>query len=297
MELTKPSCRKDNEKDLPDIPENIRNEMKLHFVESMDEVLKIALEREIVALPMPATPRCGSRCPAGRSGRALSSRGAGHRLVACGESVGRPSFSGLPRLRGSHRLVARKFVIAAFVTSSAKPEQFPSDGLPEIAFLGRSNVGKSSLINALAGRKGLAFTSSTPGRTQTINFYRIDGSLYFVDLPGYGYARVPKELAGQWKELIESYLLTRRNSGSFLSDPGCPPGLDGQDLQLKQWLESHNRRYLVIATKTDKLNQSEQWQGLARIRKENVEPLPFSASTGRGVREIWQAITKTLQTR
>ena len=96
-----------------------------------------------------------------------------------------------------------------FVTSSAKPDQFPADGLPEIAFLGRSNVGKSSLINALMGQKGLAFTSNTPGRTQTINFYRINGTSYFVDLPGYGYARVPKELASEWKELIESYLLNR----------------------------------------------------------------------------------------
>ena len=80
---------------------------------------------------------------------------------------------------------------AEFVVSAGNPEMFPSDRLPEVAFLGRSNVGKSSLINALVGRRGLAFTSNTPGRTQTINFYRVDGSYYFVDLPGYGYARVP----------------------------------------------------------------------------------------------------------
>jgi len=186
---------------------------------------------------------------------------------------------------------------STFVTSSAKPEQFPSDGLPEIAFLGRSNVGKSSLINALVGRKGLAFTSSTPGRTQTLNFYRIKGSMYFVDLPGYGYTRVPKDLAGQWQELIEGYLLTRRTLDLSFLVLDARRGWMDRDLQLKQWLELHNRRYQVIATKTDKLNQSEQWQGLASIRKEHVEPLPFSASTGRGVREIWQAITKTLQTR
>ena len=99
---------------------------------------------------------------------------------------------------------------AEFVVSSGKPEQFPSDRLPEVAFLGRSNVGKSSLINALAGQKGLAFTSNTPGRTQTINFYRVDEEFYFVDLPGYGYARVPRGSPTEWKNLIEQYLTGER---------------------------------------------------------------------------------------
>ena len=142
---------------------------------------------------------------------------------------------------------------STFVTSSAKPDQFPSDGLPEIAFLGRSNVGKSSLINALIGRKGLAFTSNTPGRTQTINFYRINGAAYFVDLPGYGYARVPKELARQWQDLMESYLLTRQTLDLSFLILDARRGWMDQDLELKQWLELHNRRYQVIATKTDKL--------------------------------------------
>jgi len=186
---------------------------------------------------------------------------------------------------------------STFVTSSAEPDQFPSDGLPEIAFLGRSNVGKSSLINALTGRKGLAFTSSTPGRTQTLNFYRINESMYFVDLPGYGYNRISKELARKWRDLIESYLLNRPTLDLSFLILDARRGWMEQDLQLKQWLELHDRRYQVIATKTDKLNQSEQWQGLASIRKENVEPVPFSAHTGRGVRELWQVITKTLQTR
>ena len=186
---------------------------------------------------------------------------------------------------------------SSFIISAARPDQFPSDGLPEIAFLGRSNVGKSSLINALVGCKGLAFTSNTPGRTQTINFYKVNGTLYFVDLPGYGYARVPKELAGTWHDLIEHYLLTRKTLDLSLLILDIRRGWMDRDLQLKEWLEQHNRRYQVIATKTDKLNQSEQRHGLASIRKENVEPLPFSASTGRGVREIWQVITNTPQTR
>ncbi len=184
-----------------------------------------------------------------------------------------------------------------FIASAAGPERFPSDGLPEIAFLGRSNVGKSSLINALAGRKKLAFTSNTPGRTQTINFYRINGSLYFVDLPGYGYAKVPQKIAGQWRGLIEDYLLHRKTLDLCILILDTRRGWMDQDLQLKGWLDLHHRRYQVIATKTDKLNASEQGHGLAAIRKEGVEPLPFSAHTGRGVREIWQVITNTLQTR
>src|SRR5215475_16216567 len=100
---------------------------------------------------------------------------------------------------------------AEFVVSSGKPGLFPKDRLPEIAFLGRSNVGNSSLINALTGQKRLAFTSNTPGRTQTINFYKIDDAYYFVDLPGYGYAKVPTAQMQEWKSLIEEYLEKRES--------------------------------------------------------------------------------------
>ena len=191
-------------------------------------------------------------------------------------------------------------MLARFVVSAAGPGQFPTDGLAEVAFLGRSNVGKSSLINALVGQRGLAFTSSTPGRTQTINFYKVTPgaadaghNFYFVDLPGYGYARVPKVRTEEWKQLIETYLLTRTTLELSFVILDARRGWTPQDLQLKQWLEHYNRRYLVIATKMDKLNQSEQARTLAQIRNESAEPLPFSAITGRGVREIWQAIPKT----
>jgi GTP-binding protein len=183
---------------------------------------------------------------------------------------------------------------AEFVISSARPEQFPADGLPEVAFLGRSNVGKSSLINTLVGRSGLAFTSNTPGRTQTINFYRIDHKRYFVDLPGYGYARVPRDRAAEWKWLIENYLTNRKPLQLCFLILDARRGWMKQDLELRDWLEFHNRRSLVIATKMDKLNQSEVERGLRAIRKEGVEPLAFSALSGRGVREIWQAISTTL---
>jgi GTP-binding protein len=185
-------------------------------------------------------------------------------------------------------------VTSEFVVSSGKPDSFPKDRLPEIAFLGRSNVGKSSLINALTGQRRLAFTSNTPGRTQTINFYRIDGAFYFVDLPGYGYARVPPEVMAEWKNLIESYLQERETLKLACLVLDARRGWMEKDLDLKRWLEQRGRPFLVVATKTDKLNRSVQERGLSAIRQEGVEPLPFSAPTGRGVREIWQAITKTI---
>jgi GTP-binding protein len=184
---------------------------------------------------------------------------------------------------------------AEFITSAAAAAQFPAGDLPEIAFLGRSNVGKSSLINALTGQRKLAFTSNTPGRTQTINFYRVDGKLHFVDLPGYGYARVPLQIVVEWKKLIEQYLETRQSLTLSCLILDARRGWMETDLDLKRWLEVHGRPYLVIATKSDKLNQTDQERGLRAIREEGADPLPFSALTGRGVREIWQAITKTLQ--
>ena len=187
---------------------------------------------------------------------------------------------------------------AQFVTSAARPEQFPAETLPEIAFLGRSNVGKSSLLNCLTGQKKLAFTSAKPGCTQLVNFYRIDGQFHFVDLPGYGYARVPAGIVFEWKQLIEQYLLQRRSLELCFLILDARRGWMDKDLELRQWLEFHNRRYMVIATKTDKLkSQSNQRQGLESIRSQSpgTETLPFSAVSCRGAREIWQAI-KTIKT-
>jgi GTP-binding protein len=183
---------------------------------------------------------------------------------------------------------------AEFVISAARPDQFPAETLPEIAFLGRSNVGKSSLLNCLTGREGLAFTSAKPGCTQLINFYRVGDEFNFVDLPGYGYARVPKDIKSQWKELIEQYLLQRGSLQLCFMILDARRGWMDKDLELKQWLEFHNRRYLVIATKTDKLkSQNDLRRGVAAIRSQSpeTEPLPFSAVSCRGAREIWQAIS------
>jgi GTP-binding protein len=192
---------------------------------------------------------------------------------------------------------------AELIVSAANPRQFPvengifgeaSRNLVEIAFLGRSNVGKSSLLNALVKQPGLAFTSSRPGCTQLINFYRIQNDLRFVDLPGYGYAHVPLEERARWKTLIESYLMDRRNlTLSFLLIDARRGWMD-MDLELKSWLEFHNRRYQVIVTKVDKLKSNNQLKaGLAVIGKEipDRQPVPFSAMDGRGVREIWQIIS------
>ena len=185
---------------------------------------------------------------------------------------------------------------AEFMTSAARAEQFPEPSLPEFAFLGRSNVGKSSLLNRLAGRDGLAFTSARPGCTQLVNFFRVEDSLILVDLPGYGYAKVPKEITGSWQGLIEAYLLERKSLALCLLLLDARRGWMQKDLELKQWLEFHNRPYLVVATKIDKLKtQKEQHHGMAALRSQSTgsELIPFSAVTGRGAREIWQAIWKT----
>lgn len=181
---------------------------------------------------------------------------------------------------------------AEFVKSAVHPDQFPENGLPEIAFLGRSNVGKSSLLNCLVGSSGLAFTSSKPGCTQVINFFRVDGGFTFVDLPGYGYARVPLEIKAQWKRLVEQYLLHREALAICFLILDARRGWMEKDLELKNWLEFHGRRYTVIATKTDKLKtQKERAHSMAAIRgRTDTDPLPFSAIQCQGAREIWQAI-------
>jgi GTP-binding protein len=183
--------------------------------------------------------------------------------------------------------------LAEFVLSASGPERFPREEFPEIAFLGRSNVGKSSLINALIGEKKLAFTSNRPGCTQAINFYRVGGSYCFVDLPGYGYARVSKDQTLQWKKLIESYLLERKALELSLLILDSRRGWMERDLDLKRWLEVHRKPYLVVATKVDKLNQSERQRSLATLNNQGAPVISCSATTGRGMREIWQVITKT----
>lgn len=151
------------------------------------------------------------------------------------------------------------------------------------------------MLNVLTGQKGLAFTSARPGCTQLINFFQIGGEYMFADLPGYGYARVPKEIRAEWKGLIEQYLTRRQPLKLCVLLLDSRRGWMEKDLELKEWLEFQQRPYVVVATKIDKLNKREEHSGLAAIRKQlaGAQPVAFSAVTGRGVREIWQAISKT----
>lgn len=183
-------------------------------------------------------------------------------------------------------------VHSEFVTSAASENGFPAPGIPEVVFAGRSNAGKSSLINRLTGNRGLARTSSTPGKTQSINFYRINGSFYFVDLPGYGYARAGKSAIQSWKALIEGYFLGRAviALAIHIVDSRMPP--TDTDIQLSGWLAGLGVPRLVVATKSDKLSNNQKGAQL-RIISDSLEEssvIMASAETGTGSKEIWKRI-------
>ena len=169
--------------------------------------------------------------------------------------------------------------------------KLPDNDLPEIAFAGKSNVGKSSLINGLLNRKSLARTSAQPGKTQTINFYNVNKNLYFVDLPGYGYAKVAKSEKHRWSELIEGYFAQDRDLRLVveLIDMRHPP--TALDVQMIEFLIAHELPFLVLLTKCDKLNKKERAERLSKIREElpcgnQITILLFSGETGEGVSEL-----------
>ena len=181
-----------------------------------------------------------------------------------------------------------KISSARFVKSAARPDDFPRDQRPEIAFCGRSNIGKSSLLNTLTNVKGLARTSSAPGRTQTINFFLIDERFYFVDLPGYGYAEVSKAVKEKWGAMIEAYL-RRRDAlklALMLIDSRMPP--TESDVIMKQWLDHHGIPNAVVLTKIDKISRNQLNQALRNSAKTlNLkEIIPFSAVTASGKEQI-----------
>ncbi len=186
-----------------------------------------------------------------------------------------------------------------FLTSARVGSEYPRTGLPEIAFLGRSNVGKSSLINALTGRKALARTSRTPGRTQRAHFYSINDKTIFVDLPGYGFARVPGRVKAELAEVIESYLNARRPLALavLLVDSRHEP--TDLDLWMNGFLEERRLPVHVVGTKVDKLARGQRQMSIERIRRRlgQGQVLPFSSATGEGKRELWQIIDHRIGTR
>jgi GTP-binding protein len=189
-----------------------------------------------------------------------------------------------------------KISSARFVKSATRPDDFPRDQRPEIAFCGRSNIGKSSLLNTLTNSRGLARTSSSPGRTQTINFFMVDDSMYFVDLPGYGYAKVPKAVKEGWGAMIEGYLHHRRQLklALMLVDSRMPP-LDS-DITMKAWLDHHHIPNAVVLTKIDKISKNQLNQALrtsAQLLK-TKEIIPFSAVTGFGKEQLLTRIRAAL---
>ena len=181
---------------------------------------------------------------------------------------------------------------AEFVKSAFEMSHWTTDGRAEIAFLGRSNVGKSSLINSLLLRRGLARTSNTPGRTQSINFFLINDEFYFTDLPGYGYARVSKTMRADWGKMAEEYLAERRELAlcvQLIDSRHRPTALD---LQLNEWLVHYGKPHIVAATKADKLSNNELRKSLAETTKilSEVKIVAYSATTGRGRNELWNEI-------
>ena len=181
---------------------------------------------------------------------------------------------------------------AEFVISAVSERDFPREGIPEIVFAGRSNVGKSSLINRLAGTAKLARTSSTPGKTQSINFYRINGEFYFVDLPGFGYAKAAKSAVRQWKNLVERYFESRSTIALVLQlvDSRMPP--TSLDIGLSEWLGEMQLPRMIVATKTDKLSNNQRG-ALTRNMSNSLGGQPVvvsSAETGAGCRDIWKRV-------
>ena len=188
-----------------------------------------------------------------------------------------------------------EFIDIKLLTTAVKYEQYPDESLPEIALVGRSNVGKSSLINCLANRKNIARTSSTPGKTATINFYEIAGRYRIVDLPGYGYAKVSKQEKEKWGAMIEGYLSRRSNLRQVIQliDSRHKPTAD--DKMMFDWIKSYNYEPLVVATKLDKLKKSQVEGNLTAIYNDlelgdDSVLIPFSSETREGRDEVIELI-------
>lgn len=184
---------------------------------------------------------------------------------------------------------------AAFLKSAFQESQYPPPDKTEVAFAGRSNVGKSSLLNTLVNRKNLARTSSTPGRTQALNFFRVNGRFTFVDLPGYGYARVSLEVKRAWRRMVETYLRHRPNLKAVVVIVDIRRGLEKEERELIEWLGREGKNVVLVLTKIDKLSRRDRASRVRQMEKDvspvlSQAPILFSAKTGEGRKEIWDRL-------
>ena len=189
-------------------------------------------------------------------------------------------------------------VNAHFVISAAKPEDFPPGRLPEVAIVGRSNVGKSSLINSLVHQHGLARTSRTPGRTRLLNWFEVDGRFHLVDLPGYGYAAVDRNMRAGWQPLIEAYLDKRDVLAGVVLLVDVRRGPEEEELDFVPWLAERKVPIVVALTKADKLPKNKRMLEVAKAKKTLAlkrDPFAVSAQTGDGVEDLWRAIDKLVK--
>ena len=188
-----------------------------------------------------------------------------------------------------------KITSAEFIISAAKSGQFPVDTLPEVAFVGRSNVGKSTLLNTLVNRKKLALTSSSPGKTRLINFFLINKAFYFTDLPGYGFARVPHEMKEEWGRLIEEYLRTRETLKVVVLLVDLRHTPNANDVAMYQWLIHFNIPTVIVATKADKISRGNRQKHIKQVRQglnlgSQGPVICYSATTGEGKDEVWKMV-------
>jgi GTP-binding protein len=187
---------------------------------------------------------------------------------------------------------------AKFIKSVFYPEDLPDDGLLEIAFAGRSNVGKSSLINTLLRQKGLARVSSTPGKTRSINIFLINDNIRFVDLPGYGYARVPDHVRKGWKRLVEAYFQRRKGLCLVVVIFDIRRTPSEMERDFLKWIAYHKLKAIVVATKADKLTRHNRFKQITVFEEIlGIRPVLFSSLTGEGRKELWREIEVALRMR
>jgi GTP-binding protein len=189
---------------------------------------------------------------------------------------------------------------AVFLKSAFQKSHYPPPDKTEVAFSGRSNVGKSSLLNVLVNRKKLARISSTPGRTQALNFFLVDGRFYFVDLPGYGYARVPLEVKRSWRGMVETYLRNRPNLKAVVVIVDIRRDLGEEDKEFIGWLEQEGKTVILVLTKVDKLSRNERDSRVRQMEKDlsgivPTKPILFSAKTREGRKEIWDRLLSLMK--